>query len=128
MDLLRVGTRHLWFVLSLLGDSERLFNDWVLGVERRQRLELLDCVVRWLPEIITLAPFFAVDPGAIHLRCPFWAEGILRLAEWCGWKFTLHEIEAEFAGDWCRALVETGAIKHDGDRFRVTQRFTDVAG
>jgi hypothetical protein len=128
MRRLVAGASHLWFVLGLLGDSQRLFNEGALGdAERAQRLELLNCVVRWIPEIVTVAPFFTYDPYAISLRCPIWAEGLVNLAGWCGWSPTLHDLEAHFAGDWCRAMVETGVIERDGDRFRVTRRFMERA-
>ena len=80
MRLLLAGTRHLWFVVGLLGESERLFNRGVLGdVERSQRMNLFDSVARWLPEIVTLAPFFAagsINPSS--LRCPFGLTGFAR--------------------------------------------------
>jgi hypothetical protein len=128
MHRLVAGSRHLWFVLGLLGDSQRLFNEGALGdAERPQRLELFDCVVRWIPEIVTLGPFLVNPIFAPTLRCPFWAEGIVALAAWCGWSPTLHDLEAHFAGDWCRAMVETGVIERDGHRFRVTGRFMERA-
>jgi hypothetical protein len=77
-----------------------------------------------IPHFFAVAPFLN-DNGAGQWtrRYPPWARNIISLAAWAGWEISTRDLEATYAGDWCRAMFETGVIERDGEGFRVSDEF-----
>jgi hypothetical protein len=124
LETVAMGMEHFWFALGLLGEPDIRCHWMVTAIDVAERLKLLRGFVRWAPQLFALAPFLTDKPsGQRTLRRPPWAGNIISSAVWVGWKISNRELEATYAGDWCRAMLETGVIERDGESFRVTEKF-----
>jgi hypothetical protein len=124
LQTISTGMTQFWFALGFLGDPD-LRSQWMTTpIDRSAKLQILRGFVSWIPHLFAAAPLLTNYPaGQWTPRFPPWSGNIISCAGWAGWKLSQRDLEVTYAGDFCRAMLETGMIERAGDGFRVTEQF-----
>lgn len=120
---IRESNEHFWMALGMMGQFDGL-NAVLRHLSRQLYQDAFGAFVKWIPELLAAADSISDTTAfAWTLPYPFWSRGLISAAYLCGWRLPADRLRGEFAGDWCRAMIDSGLIEQVGGRFEVTREF-----